>query len=642
MSSSKEGLRAYDLFIGILAVSFSLFQMYTTVRGPFPEAIQRSLHLSFALVLVFLIYDFRGNKKNAFSFSNFFIALLCTIPTFYIAYFFEDIVYRQARINTTDILIGSIVIIAVLEASRRVIGLALVIMSAVFILYAYFGNQFPGLLGHSAFSVETIVDRLVMDVVNPVGIFGVTLGVSTNFVFMYILFGSFFVGTGGTDFIMEFSKAFIGKFTGGAAKLAVVSSGLFGMFSGSATANVTVSGSVTIPLMKRTGFAPPFAAAVEATASSGGMIMPPVMGAAGFIIAETIGIPYVEVIKAAFLPAAVYFISCYFGVDFYAKKYHLPTIPPEEIPSVASVLRKRGVSAIPILVLIYLLVVERVSPGLAAFWATIAMVALNLFSKNRLGIKGIWRCLRNGAETSLIVVTTLAIVGIPMCIIMTTGLGLKFGELLVAAGGGSLIMILIFAMIASLILGTGVEATCAYLIISVLLIPVLVKMGIQPISAHLFSFYFGVISNVTPPVAIASYVAAGLAQCNAFKAAILGFRLSFAGFIIPYMLIYRSPLMMMGSAFEILYHFGVLLLSVYAFQAASIGYFLSALRTPSRIFLSIASILLIFPDFTADIIGLLLIGFIFSHQYMIKRRQLANPADNGSDPGGGRLNSPKP
>jgi TRAP transporter 4TM/12TM fusion protein len=619
---SKEPLTSYGWIIAALAVAFSLFQMFTTVRGPFPEAIQRSIHLCFALVLVFLIYDFRGKKRRTFSLFNFFLALLCVFSTFYIVYFFEDLVFRQARINTADVIVGAIIVIAVIETSRRVVGLALVVMSVVFILYAYFGRQFPGLLSHSGLSIGSIVDRLVMDIVNPVGIFGVTLGVSTNYVFMYILFGSFFLGTGGTDFIMEFSKAFIGRVNGGAAKLAVVSSGIFGMFSGSASANVTVTGSVTIPLMKRTGFAPAFAAAVEATASSGGMIMPPVMGAAGFIIAETLGIPYVEVIKAAFLPAAVYFISCYFGVDFYAKKYNLPKIPSDEIPPLRSVLRKRGISAIPILVLIYLLVVARVSPGLAAFWATITMIVLNLFSKDRLGIKGIARCLKDGAEASLIVVTTLAIVGIPMCVIMTTGLGLKFGELLVMAGGGSLILILMLAMIASLILGTGVEATCAYLIITVLLIPALIKTGIQPIASHLFSFYFGVISNVTPPVAIASYVAAGLAQSNAFKSAVIGFRLSLAGFLIPYMLIYRSPLMMMGSFFEIAYHFLILILGVYAFQAASMGYLFSVLSGPVRVFLLFASVLLIFPNTMADIVGLVLIGGIISHQYLLKRRRL--------------------
>jgi len=623
----KKNWSIYDLWITVIGVSFSLFQMVICIRGPFPEAIQRSIHLSFALVLVFLIYNFKMEKKRQFSIFNSFLALICIFSTFYIVYFFDDLVFRQARINTMDMLVGAIIILTVIEATRRVVGFPLVIMSIVFLIYAYYGKLFPGVLNHSGFSIKGIIDRVVMDIVNPVGIFGVTLGVSTNFVFMYILFGSFFLGTGGTDFIMEFSKIFIGKLQGGAAKLAVVSSGIFGMFSGSASANVTVTGSVTIPLMKRTGFKPTFAAAVEATASSGGMIMPPVMGAAGFIIAETLGVPYVEVMKAAFLPATVYFISCYFGVDFYAKRYNLPKIPPEEIPSLKDVLRKRGFHAIPILVLIYLLVVSRVSPGLAAFWATISMIVLNLLSKERLGISGIIRCLKDGAETSLIVVTTLAIVGIPMCLIMTTGLGMKFGELLVTAGGGNLLLILIFAMIASLILGTGVEAVSAYIIVSVLLIPTLIGTGIKPMASHLFSFYFGVLSNVTPPVAIASYVAAGLAGCNAFSAALIGFRLSLAGFLIPYMLVYRPALMMVGSVFEVLYAFFILVLGVYALQAAFIGYLFSNLSMTLRGLLLITSVFLIFPNVTTDIIGLILIGLIILHQYYFyKRRSPMKPS----------------
>ena len=621
--------KLFDIVTGLVAISFSGFQMYTAFAGTFPETVQRSVHLCFALVLIFWMYDFKGRRCRRFSVTGTVFVLCSIAATVYIVYFFDDLIFRQARINNLDAVIGWVITLAVIETTRRMIGWPLVIVSVVSIVYAYFGDLLPASVAHSGLSLVAISDRFAMDVAASAGIFGLTLGVSTTYVFIFVLFGAFFKETGGTAFIMDFSKAIIGRFTGGSAKLSVISSGMFGSISGSASANVTVTGSMTIPLMMRTGFPPNFAAAVEATASSGGLIMPPIMGAVGFIIAEVLGVEYVEVIKAAFLPATVYFISLFFGVDLFARKLRLPKIPPEEIPSVMEVVRKRWVSIIPILLLLYLLVIARLSPGLSAFWSIVSMIVLDLLARVRQGVAGVKNALygmvdsfRKGAETALLVVVTLAVVGIPMCVISTTGIGLKFGSVLMDLGGGNLFMILFLAMIACIVLGTGLEAASAYIMISIVLVPTLKKLGIPPMAGHLFIFYFGVLSNVTPPVAITSYVASGLAKdSNAFGTALIGFRLSLGGFLIPFMLIYRGELMMAGTVWGVVYAFLVLLLGCYAFQAASVGYLFGEVGVVMRVLLFLSSVFLIFPHELLDFAGFALIGVLFFGQYLLVKRR---------------------
>jgi TRAP transporter 4TM/12TM fusion protein len=593
---------------------FSLFQMYSAFLGSFTDAVQRSIHLSFALSLTFLIFNFKGAKVRRFSFMNSIFAAVCVFCGFYRSYYCNDLVFSQGRIDNFDFAVGVLIILAVVEVSRRIIGLPLVIAALLSIIYLYFGNLFPGIIRHAGYSIKTITDLLAVDVVSQNGIFGIPLGVSTRYVFIFILFGSFYDGAGGTTFIMNLSKVLIGRLQGGGAKLAVVSSGLFGMISGSASANVTVTGSITIPLMKRSGFPGHFAAAAEATSSTGGLIMPPVMGAVGFIIAEVLGISYLEVVKAAFLPAVLYYLSLYFGVHLFSKKANLSKIPKEDIPKLTDVLREGWFLIIPVFTLIFLLVFVKLSPALCAFWAIITIIAVNMFVRQRIGLSGIVRCLKKGAEQSLIVVSTLAIVGIPMGAILGTGIGLKFGDLLIQAAGGNMLLILVMAMIASLILGTGMESTSAYIMVSIILIPALVKFGIPPISSHLFAFYFGLLSNVTPPVAITSYVAAGLANSNAFKTAVTGFKLSIAGFIIPYMLIYRPALMLQGSTLETIYAFIIFLFACFVLQAGVWGYWFRKMNMFLRVILFICAVLLIFPSTATDIAGLVLIGIIALYQ----------------------------
>jgi TRAP transporter 4TM/12TM fusion protein len=621
--------KIFDVVTGLVAISFSGFQMYTAFAGTFPETVQRSVHLCFALVLIFWMYDFKGRKCRRFSVTGTLFAVCSIVATVYIVYFFNDLVFRQARINNVDAVIGWVITLAVIETTRRMIGWPLVIVSLISIAYAYLGDLLPASVAHPGLSLVAISDRFAMDVAASLGIFGLTLGVSTTYVFIFVLFGAFFKETGGTAFIMDFSKAIIGRLTGGSAKLSVISSGMFGSISGSASANVTVTGTMTIPLMIRTGFPPNFAAAVEATASSGGLIMPPIMGAVGFIIAEVLGVDYVEVVKAAFLPAMVYFISLFFAVDLYARKLRLPKLPAEEIPTIMEVVKKRWLSIIPIILLIYLLVILRLSPGLSAFWSIVSMVVLDSILKFREGIEGVKKAFygtlnsfRKGAETALLVVVTLAVVGIPMCVIATTGIGIKFGSVLIQLGGDNLFLILLLAMIACIILGTGLEAAAAYIMISIVLVPILSKLGIPAMTSHLFIFYFGVLSNVTPPVAITSYVASGLAKdSKAFSTAIIGFRLSMAGFLIPFMLIYREELMMRGEIMGVVYAFLVLVLGCYTFQAASVGYLFGETNAFLRVLLFLCSILLIFPHRVLDFVGFALIGILFLLQFLLIKRQ---------------------
>ncbi len=623
---SNPGDRAnkrIKLVITFLAIIWSLFQIGVAV---YPVATNSllAIHLSFGLALGFLINplkkksDLREKKQSIFF--DLMLAFLSIVPGIYICLFQEDIMMRMGRITTPELILGIILILLILELGRRLMGWAIVIVALLAICYTYFGNIIPGILGHRGFNINRIVNQLYL---TNEGIYTIPIGVSAAFVYLFILFGVFLQSCGGGDFFIKLATALLGRFRGGPAKIAVLSSCLFGMISGSAVANVVVTGSFTIPLMKRTGFRPYIAGAVEAAASSGGQFMPPIMGAAAFIIPDMIGSTYFDVAKAAFFPGLLYFLAIFFMVDFEAIKMNLSGLPKKDLPSASAAVKESGHLLLPVLVLIYLLAVVRTSPTLAAFWSVISVVITSMLRKStRMNLGKILSALEEGAYAAIIVVSACALGGIIIGCMMLTGLGMSLSTILVDFSHGSLILLLLLTMIASLILGMGMTTTACYIILAILVGPALIKMGVDPMAAHLFIFYFGIISAITPPVAVAAYAGAGLAGSDPMKTGYAAWRLGLSAFILPFMFVYGPALLLKGSLGMLLITMVASTLGIYALSAAIQNYMFGNLSFAKRIVLCIAAILLIFPGVITDIIGFFLLLSVFLVQKSSKVKSI--------------------
>ncbi|MDO8957692.1 MAG: TRAP transporter permease, partial [Deltaproteobacteria bacterium] len=530
-----------------IAIVMSSYHLYTGAFGA-PEALlHRSIHLMFTMVLIFLLYPFRKEKGAYISRLGDFVFLGISLGG--ILYIFLNYEYFITRypyvhpLSPADMAVGILFVLALLEAARRSIGSAMPITAICFLIYAYIGPSLPGLMRHAGFNTEAIIDQLYM---TTEGIFGIPLGVSATYVILFVIFGVFLEKSGTGQFFMELAAATTGKAAGGPGKIAVVASGLFGTISGSAVANVMVTGQFTIPMMKRTGFQPHFAGAVEATASTGGQIMPPVMGAAAFVMAEFMGIPYLTVCKHAIIPAILYYLSVFMAVHFEAVRTDLRGML-EAPPRLAAVMLSRGHLLLPVAVMLYFLF-EGYTPMYACIFSIIAALILaNVKKETRMGLEKILDALENGAKGALQVACACACAGIIIGIVNLTGLGLKFTGFVLYLAGESLTPALLFTMIAGIILGMGLPTTAAYIVMAALLVPGLIKLGIVPIAAHMFAFYYAIISAITPPVALAVYAGAGLAGSNMWKTGLAAVRIGAPGFIIPFMFVYEPSLLFVGS-----------------------------------------------------------------------------------------------
>jgi TRAP transporter 4TM/12TM fusion protein len=613
----------------LVAISMSLFHLYTGGYMVFTAMVQRSIHLCFALVIIFLLYPATGrSSRKTVPLIDWALILLSIISCLYITINWEDLseAMRIAEPTTVDIALGIIATLLVLEVTRRTAGMAMPLVAIGFILYGFVGPYMPGMLNHPGIPLNQFIG---MNYLFTEGIFGVPLGVSATFVIIFIIFGAFLEVSGGGKFFIDIACALFGAVRGGPAKIAIISSGFFGTISGSAVANVVGTGTFTIPMMKRIGYRPHFAGAVEAVASTGGMIMPPVMGAAAFIMAEILGISYISVCIAAALPAVLYYFSLFVFIDLEAAKTGLKGIPKEEKPRIREVFRDGGHLLIPPVLLVYLLAFVQWSAIKAGFYSIVATVACAMLRKStRIDGKKLKTALRKGATGALQVAAVCACAGIVISIVSITGLGLTFSSLLIQLAGGNLFFLLILTMIASLILGMGLPATPCYIILAVLSAPAIVEMGVSPMAAHLFVFYFGCLSAITPPVAVAAYAGAAIAGANPMRTGYTAWRLGLAAFIIPFMFIYGPPLIMVGPMEEIVLASISSMIGV-AFLAASIqGFFLTRLVPVERIFLFAAALLLIKPGWMTDLAGIV-IGMIIAVIHVSRYRKERQPARSG-------------
>jgi TRAP transporter 4TM/12TM fusion protein len=617
--------------VAVLAVSLSLFQLYTAGITALTALVQRSIHLGAILSLTFLLKapfkSARKDKLTVWVLLDWVLVLASVTCTFYICYNLTDIFKRQGDWLPSDLLVSVVGTLLVLEACRRVIGLVMTGICLTAILYAHFGPYMPELIIHKAYSIERIATTLWL---TTEGIFGIPIGVAATFVFVFVLFGAFLESTGGGNFFIELAYSITGRFSGGPAKTAVVASGFLGSISGSAVGNVVATGSFTIPMMKKVGYRPHVAGAIEAAASTGGQLMPPIMGAGAFLMAEFTETSYLTIVKVALVPAIMYYLTVLCFVHFEAKKYGLAGQPKENLPRAMKVLREGLHFIIPVLILIYVLMANY-SPMMAGFVAVLSTVATSLAANSirwaasarrhphadpdRLSLaqfglqefKQTLGALEKGARNAVMVSVACAAAGIIVGMVTLTGMGLKFSSLVIDLSFGIEALAILLIGAASLVLGMGLPVTASYIVLATLAGPALLDMGIPLLVAHMIVFWYSQDANVTPPVSLASFAGAGIAGANPMRTAFTSWKLAKGLYIIPLIMAYR-PLLGMGENYELL-HWEVVFtmvtttLGLVAFASALERYFIRRATWLETGLFTLGAAGLFWPQAWGDLLG---------------------------------------
>ncbi|WP_336344845.1 TRAP transporter permease [Halalkalicoccus ordinarius] len=621
-----------------VAVLAGLYHIAIAGFGTPGAFINRSIHLTAVLILALLYFPARAADADRVPWYDWLLLVVGVPSTLYLAYVvrFGTLAQRSGSPLPRDLIFGAIAILLVLEITRRATGRALPIIGLAFLLYAYYGRQMPGSLIHRGYDIDRIIAHSYL---TTEGIFGIPLGVSATFVVVFIILGAFLEVTGVGDWFIDLAYGATGRTTGGPAKTSVLASGFMASLNGSAVANAATTGAFTIPLMKRSGFKSRYAAAVESAASSGGQIMPPVMGAGAFIMSAWTGISYVTIIAAAAIPALLYFLGVGAAVHFRAKQQGLEGVAASELPNPWELLRTGAHFTIPLIALVWMLVAGY-SAMLAAFVAIVltAVVATplsavrelagalprgDLDTLSRLGrAAGITtvNALDRGMRMTVTVATACATAGLVVGVVTLTGLGLKFSSLITTASGGVLIIALVLTMITSIILGMGLPTTAAYVVLAALGAPALTALGVELLAAHLFIFYFGIISAITPPIMLAVFTASSIAESDPWKTGLTAVNLAAAGFLVPYLFVLGPELLLIGETTAIVTSAVTAVIGVVALSAGTQGYFYAPAHAIERVALVVGAVALIYPGTTADLIGLGVIAAVFLRQYVTVRR----------------------
>lgn len=660
-----------SIFIVLLLVGFSLFQLWTSIFS-IPAQLLRAYHLSFVLVLVFLLFPAKnGMRKDIIPWYDWVLALIALCVTLYIPVRWDYLVSIQGIYNTSETVVGIIGILLIMEACRRVVGVPIMIIVAAFLAYVLFGHLLPSgtLFVHRQIQLPRAVNYMFF---TTEGVFGTPLGVSATYIFLFILFGSFLEKTGVGKLFIDFANAIAGKRIGGPAKVAVISSALQGTVSGSSVANTVSTGSFTIPAMKKLGYKPEFAGAVEAAASTGGQLMPPIMGAAAFLMAETTGIAYSRVVLSAVIPAILYFSGILISVHHEARKEGLQGLADEDIPKFKELFTERGHLLMPLLFMIYILA-SGLTPAYAALGAILSslmaysiqwwglipiaymlvglkmnflpihllalsaiaiwIVIMAIRRKPGFSFNDIIDALTTGARNVLAVAVACAMAGMIVGSVTMTGLGLKFANALATLAGNNLLLMLFFTMLASILLGMGVPTTANYLITSTICAPAIIQMlvtqqGISEatlaitMSAHLFVFYFGIIADITPPVALAAMAGSAIAKGEPFKTGVTATRIAIGAFIVPYIFVMNPAMLMIGvGPVEIAINIASSLIGMYALSGGLAGYVQDHCNIFERLILIAGGLCMIIPGTLTDVIGLAVVAFIV----VIQKRRTASP-----------------
>lgn len=624
----KQTSKYIIILSSVVAISWSIFQLYTAGFGFFHVMVQRPIHVAFGLSLAFITYPTimrkSTNGKNISAIGAFDI-LLALIGVATIAYLLIDqnrIIERIIFVDDVmplDIVAGLILLALVLEAGRRSIGLALPIVVLVFMAYVLWGENFPiNALAHRGISLGRFID---MQLLTPSGLFGIPIGVSTDTVFYFLLFAAFLEISGGGRLFTDLAFKVTGRMRGGSAKAAVVGSSLMGTISGSAVANVVGTGIFTIPMMKRGGYPNYFAGAVEAATSTGGQIMPPIMGAGAFVMAEMLGVPYWSIVKAALIPAVFYYVALFAIVDRKAKKEGLKAIPASEMPKIE--IAQRIHLIIPLGLLVYLIFEGR-SLMMSASISIATIIPLSLLRvSTRMNWRKILLALDNGARQGVSAAIPCALAGIIVGIIVFTGLGLKLSSFIVAASGGDLFLAMVLVMCGCIILGMGMPTTASYIIAASVMVPALIEMGLVPIAAHMFCFYFACLSMVTPPVALAAFAAAPIAGASTWKTGITAFTLAVGGFVIPFAFAQNPVLLLQGgNLLDFAWVFVTALVGILALSSAVMYLGAKNLGWLFRPLYVVAGLLCVDPSPKSDITGLILIICLIAiNHFLVKKSE---------------------
>jgi TRAP transporter 4TM/12TM fusion protein len=641
--SSSVLTRAFYWF----CVAVSLYHFVTALIGTPVVLKHRSLHVGMMLVMSFIMYPFR--KKSDYKkipLADWALIAASVLIPLYMWYDYLGVVDRAGNANTLDMIAATLTVVLVIEASRRVSGWALPALSVIFIAYGLWGRNLWGLFRHRGYSWIQLSNQLLL----TEGILGSSVSVASSYIFLFILFGAVMGKTGMGSFFNDLAMALAGHTKGGPAKVSVISSGLLGSINGSAVANVVTTGAFTIPLMKKTGYSKEFAGAVEASASVGGQLLPPVMGAAAFIMAETLSIPYSKIIIHAAIPALMYYLGIIIQVQLRAGKIGLLGLPREQLPRVGEVLKSKGYLLIPILLLLYMLLMSGTTviySAVVTIIATLVIAALASFLKwirsdgdegfraamkrgaalrdflkmSRRGLKLLLDAFEEGARGTVSVAVACACVGIIVGVMSKTGFGLKMANAIINIGKTSLLLTLVFTMVTCMILGMGVPSIPAYIITSAIAATALAKLGVPEVAAHMFAFYFAMFANLTPPVALAAFAAAGLSGGDAMKTGFASVKLAIAGFVVPYMFVYSPQLLLIDTSFiEGLRVVAGACVGVSMIAIAAEGYLFRPMNAILRVISFAAAMFLIDSGIKSDIIGILLSAALVVFQYAEARR----------------------
>ena len=613
----EANVRPYEgipkVIVRCMLIGFALFMVYMNLFANWGEQVRRCLFLGMVIMLVFLVYPRRKGvvqKINHIPWYDWILGIAGSASFFYYVVNFNEIIQKATRIGQVEVIVGIIGILVLTEACRRVTGIPIIVVATGFVIYA--------------FSTGLPLRRIIYNLFyTTTGVIGVPIGVCSTFIVLFIIFGSFLEATGISNFFIQCANSIAGASSGGPAKVAVISSALCGMVSGSSVGNTVTTGSVTIPMMKKTGYPGEFAGAVEAAASTGGQIMPPIMGAAAFLMAEMCGVEYASIIQKAILPAFLYFSGIFLMVHFKARKLKLMGIPKEELPKVSHLI-KNIYLLLPLIVLVYM-IIDGYTMSRSAIFATLVAIAVSMFNKeHRMNVDGFFTALENGGKGTLSVAAACGMAGIIAGVVSMTGLGQIFISGIVSIAGNNLIIALMLTMVCCIILGMGVPTTANYIIMATTCAPILITgMDMNVIAANMFVFYFGIVADITPPVALAAYAGSAIAGANPMKTAFNATMLAIAAFIIPYVFAFNEALLFINTTpMQVIQVVVTSFLGMFAISGGMIGYMFRDLNPILRLISVGCGLMLIHPSLTTDLVGIFVVGVIVVTQLVVNRREL--------------------
>ena len=606
--------------ITVILAAFSLWCIYVTLFATFLEEIRLTSFMGLIIVMGFLMYPSKkGDQKvNHMPISDIIFMIVGVGSFFYFTFNVNQIINQGTRFTWFQIVIGILAILALIEVTRRCVGLPILIVAGVFIVYALaYGLTNPEFFGRLRYLVRNLF-------YTKEGIFSTPVNVCSKYIVVFIIFGAFLERTGISNFFIDLANCIAGRFAGGPAKVSVISSALCGMVSGSSVGNTVTTGSVTIPMMKKTGYKPEFAGAVEATSSTGGQIMPPIMGAAAFLMADFVGVPYSSIIGRAILPAILYFAGIFISVHLEAKKLDLHGMPKEQLPKARKLVKKIYL-LLPLIMLVVWVSGNFMTMQKAASLAIVLTVVVSLFNKdNRITPGKILEALEAGGKSAITVGAACGVAGIISGTITMTGLANDIINAIVSVAGDRLIIALILTMLCCIVLGMGVPTTANYCIMAATTAPILIRMGVPVMAAHFFVFYFGIVADITPPVALAAYAGSAIAKSNPMKTAFNASKLAVAAFIVPYMFCFNPAMLLIDTtAIQVVQIAITAFIGIFALAAALEGYCFANMNAVIRIVIAAGGLLLIHPALATDLVGLIIVFVSLGFQYVLSKKRKA-------------------